>query len=99
MDDVRPPFHPPMYPINGESDFGARLTLTYLVESDPSKPTYPFVIRLTSDSSSSSAASRAPPLVHGRGFIRTCVVPRECGRAHGGGCGYEAIDGFQNGYL
>ena len=42
--------------------------------------------RLTSDSSS-SVASRAPPLRRGRGFIRTLTIPQGRGWAHGGGRG------------
>ena len=54
LDDVCPPFHLPMYLTDGEFDSDTCLTPTYSVESDPSKPSYPFVIHLTSDSSSSA---------------------------------------------
>ena len=76
-----------MYLTDGESNFDTHLTPTYLVGFDPSEPTYLSVIRLTSDSSSSLAASRAPPSIQGHGFIHTHVVPygRGCGRARHGG--------------
>ena len=71
LDDIRPYFLPPRYLINGEFDLDTRLMLTvsldsnpsepsylsYHVESDPFEPSCPSVVRLTSDSSSSSAAS------------------------------------------
>ena len=60
------------------------------------------MIRLTSDSSSSSATPyHTPPPVRSRGFIRTRVVPRGRGRGHaqGGGRGDVTPDGFQNGFL
>ena len=60
LDDIHLPFHPSMYPTDGESDSETGLTPTYLVGSDPAKPTYPSVIWLTSDSSSSSAVIHAP---------------------------------------
>ena len=76
MDDIRPCFHPPRYPTDGESDSNTRLTptisveydlsessySTYSVESDPSEPSYPLVIRLTSNSSASSASPAPPPV-------------------------------------
>ena len=98
LDDMCPPFHPPMYPTDGESNSDTHLTPTYSVESDPLEPSYPFVIRLMSDSSS-SVASQAPPLGHGRGFIRTRALPRGCGRARGGGCGDDAPGGFGNRFV
>ena len=70
------------------------------METDPSEPSYPSMIRLTSDSSSSSAApSHTPPPVRDRGFIRTRAMPRGRGRARGGGHGDVTLDGFGNGYL
>ena len=113
LDDIHPPFHPPRYLTEGESNSNTCLTLTYLVESDPSEstylmysmepdpsePSYPSVNCLSSDSSASSAASQAPPPVCGRGFIHTRVAPRWHGRAWGGGCGDDALGGFRNGYL
>ena len=59
LDDVHPPFHPSMYPTNEESNSNTCLTPTYSMESDPSEPSYPSVIRFTSDSSS-FAAGQAP---------------------------------------
>ena len=114
LDDIRPYFPSPMYPTDGESDSDTRLTPTvsldsdpsepsypsYHIETDPSEPSHPSMIHLTSDSSSSSAASRhVPPPVRGRGFIRTRAVPSRHGRARGGGCGDVAPDGFGNGFL
>ena len=93
--------HPLRYSTDGESDSDSRLTPTNSVESNPDtrmtptysvesnlfEPSYPLMIRLTSDSSSSSAApGHAPPPIRGRGFIRTLVVPR----GHGDG----ALGGF-----
>ena len=93
LDDIHPHFQPPRYPTDGESDSDTRLTLTvsldsdpsepshlsYHVEFDPSEPSYPLVICLASDSSSSSAAPHhAPPSVRGRGFIHTRAMPRGC---------------------
>ena len=40
LDDVRPPFHPPRYPTNGDSDSDTQLTSTASVESDPSESSY-----------------------------------------------------------
>ena len=111
LDDVCPPFHPPRYPTDGESDSNTWLTSTVSVEFDPSEssyPTYfvgsyrsepsqPSVICLSSDSASS--ASPTPPLVCGHGFIRTRAVPRGYERARGGGHGDDAPSGFGNGYL
>ena len=74
LHDVRPPFHPLTYPTDEEFDSDTHLTLTYSVESNPSESTYSSMIRLTSDSSSSSAASCAPPSVRGCGFIRTHAI-------------------------
>ena len=99
LDDICPPFHPPMCSTDGESDSDTRLTLAYFVVSDPSKPSYPLVIRLTSDSSSFSTPSQAPSMVGGHGFIRTCAVPRGHGCTRGGGCGDNAPSGFGNGYI
>ena len=114
MDDICPYFAPPRYPTDDESDSDTRLTLTALVESDPSEPSYPSyhvetdlsepsfpsVIHLSSDSASSSIAPhRTPPPIRGRGFIRTRAVPRGRGRARGGGRGDAAPGGFGNGYL
>ena len=114
MDDIRPYFQPPRYPTDGDSNSDTCLTpivsldfnpsepsyLSYHVETDPSKPSYPSMIRLTSDSSSSSAAPRhTPPPVCSLGFIRTRVVPRRRDRAQGGGRGDVAPDGFGNGFL
>ena len=90
LDDICPYFQPLRYPTDRESDSDTRLMPTVSVDSDPSEPSYssyhmesdpfepfrPSVIRLTSDSSSSSAAPHhAPPLIRGHGFIRTCAVP------------------------
>ena len=55
LDDVSPLFYPSMYPTNRKSDSDTCLTPTYSIESDLSEPSYPFVIRLTSNSSSSIA--------------------------------------------
>ena len=74
LNDVSPPFHLPMYPTDGESDFDTRLVPTYSVKSDSLEPLYPYVIRLTSDSSSSSVG-----LVLTSG--RTQAMPRRCGHA------------------
>ena len=50
------------------------------METDPSEPSYPSVIRLTSDSSSSSAASRhVPPSVRGRGLFIPALCPMNVG--------------------
>ena len=112
MDDVRPPFHPPRYPTDGDSDSDTRLTPTASIEMDPSEssyPTYsvgsyrsepyqPSVIRLSSDSSASSA-SPAPTSICNHGFICTRAVPRRCGRAQRGGCGNVTPGGFRNGFL
>ena len=90
FDDIYPYFQSPRYPTDGKSNLDTRLTPTvslyfdplepsYLschVESDPSEPSYPLVIHLTSYSSSSSAAPHhAPAPVRGRGFIHTRAVP------------------------
>ena len=114
LDDIRLYFPPPRYPTDGELDSDTRLTPTVSLDSnpsepsypschmetDPSEPSYPSVIHLTSDSSSSSAASRhVPPPICGRGFICTCVVPRGCGHARGGGCGDVTLEGFGNCFL
>ena len=111
LDDIRPYFQPPRYPTDDETNSDTLLTPTISVDSDPLEPSYPnhhvetnpfkpsysSVIRLTPDLSSSSATPRhTPPLVHGRGFIRTCAVPRGRGRVQGGGCGPS---GFRNSFL
>ena len=70
LDDVHPPFHPLMYPTDKETDSDTGLTSTYSVESDPSEPSYPSMICLSLDSSSSTT-SQAPPSVCGHGFIHT----------------------------
>ena len=56
LDDVRPPFHPPMYPTDEESDSNTRLTPTYSKEFNPWEPSYSSVIHLTLDSSSFTAS-------------------------------------------
>ena len=96
LDDIRPYFSPSRYPTDKEWDSDTCLTLTVSLDSDPSElsypsyhvetnpfePSYPSVIHLTSDSSSSSAASRHVPLpVRGRRFIRTSTVSYGRGRA------------------
>ena len=112
MDDVHPPFHPPRYPTDGDSDFDTRLVPTASIETDPSKSSYPthsigsyrlepsqpLVIRLTSDSSASSGGP-APPPVRGRGFIHTRAVPHGHGPARGGGRGDITPSGFENSFL
>ena len=89
------------------------LTLTYSVEFDPSKSTYltyslelypselsyPSMIRLSSDSSASSATGQAPPPIRGCGFIHTRAVTRECEQAWDGEHGDNTPGGFRNGYL
>ena len=83
-----------------ESDPSEPSYPSYRVETDPSEPSFLSVIRLSSDSASSSAAPhRTLPPVRGRGFIRTRAVPRGRGRARGGGRGDAAPSGFGNGYL
>ena len=57
LHDVRPPFNPLMHPTDGEFDSDTRLAPTYSVESDSLELSYPYVIRLTSDSSSSSSSA------------------------------------------
>ena len=99
LDDVRRPFHPPMYPTDGESDSDTHLTPTYSVESNSSKLTYPSAIQLTSNSSSSSVVSRALPSVRGHEFIHTVAIPNGRGHAYGGERGDDAPGGFRNGYL
>ena len=114
MDDVRPPFHPLRYRTDGDFDSDTRLTPTVSVDSDPSElsylsyhvetdlsePSFPSMIRLSSDSSSSSAAPRyTPPPVCGREFIRTRAIPRGRGRARGGGRGDATPGGFGNDFL
>ena len=108
LDDIRPPFHPPRYPTNGEFNFDTRLTLTnsvesdplessylmYYVEPDPLEPSYPSVICLSLDSFSSSSAGHAPPSVCGHGFIRTHAIPHGRGRTCGGGRGDDVLGGF-----
>ena len=94
MDDFHPLFHPPRYLTNEDSDSNTRLTPIASIETDPSessyltysmgsyhsKPSQPLVIRLSSDSSASSA-SPSPPLIRDRGFIRTRAVPHRHRRA------------------
>ena len=114
MDNICSFFQQPRYPTDGDFDSDTRLTptvsldsdpsepsyLSYHVETDLSEPSYSSVIRLTSDSSSSSAApSHTPPPVHGRGLIRICAMPRGRDRARGGGRGDVAPGGFGNGCL
>ena len=111
LNGIRPYFQPPRYPSDDETDSDTCLTPTisldsnpsepsypsYHVETDQFEPSYPFVIRLTFDSSSSSTASRhTPPLIRSRGFIHTRAVP--CGRGHarGGGRGDVTPSGFRN---
>ena len=109
-----PYFQPPRYPTDGDSDSDTRLTPTASLDSNPSElsypsyhvetdlfePSYPSVIHLTFDSSSSSATPRhTSPPVRGHRFIHTRVVPRGCGRARGGGHGDVTPGGFRNGYL
>ena len=73
---------------------------SYHVESDPSEFSYPSVIRLTSDSSSSSTVSHhMPPLVSGHRFIHTRAVPHRRGHARGRGHGDVTPGGFENGFL
>ena len=93
MDDIRPYFVLSRYPTDDESDLDAHLTPTasveldpfepsYHVETDPSEPSFLSVIRLSSNSASSSAAPRRTlPPVCGSGFIHTRVVPRGHGQA------------------
>ena len=85
---------------------------SYHVETDPSEPAYPTrsggshrssssqpsVVRLSSDTSASSAGPTPPP-VRGRGFIRTRAIPRGRGRARGGGRSDGPSDGYGNGFL
>ena len=114
LDDIRPYFPPPRYPTDGQFDSDTRLMLTVSLDSNPSepsypnyhaesnlsKPSYPSVIRLTSDSSSSSAAPRhIPPPVRARGFIHTRAVPSGCGRGREGEHSDDAPGGFGNDYL
>ena len=114
LDDIHPYFQPSRYPTDNETDSDTHLTPTVSLDSDPSEPSYPSyhvetdlsepsypsVIHLTSNSSSSSAAPlHTPPLVCGRGFIRTRAVPRGHGHARGGGHGDVTLGGFGNGYL
>ena len=83
LDDIRPYFALPRYPIDNESnsDPSEPSYPSYHVETDPSEPSFPSVVRLSSDSASSSSAAprRTPPVVRGRGFIRTRAVPRRRG--------------------
>ena len=103
MDDIRPYFGPPRYPTDDESDSDPSEPSypSYRVETDLSEPSFPSVVRLSFDSASSSSAAprRTPPLIRGRRFIRTRVVPRGRGRTRGGGRGDAALGGFGNGYL
>ena len=62
------------------------------------EPSHPSLIRLFSDSSTSSNGPTPPP-IQGRGFIRTCAVPYGGGCARGGGRGDDASGGYGNGYL
>ena len=92
LDDIRPYFLPLTYLTDGEFDSDTRLMptisldsdplepsyLSYHVESDPSKPSHPSVIGLTSNLSSfSTVPYNAPPPVCGRGFIRTRTMPAD----------------------
>ena len=99
LDDVHPLFHPLMYLTDGESDSNTYLIPTYSMKSDPSEPSYPFVMCLTFDSSSSTASQALPPS-HGRGFFHTQVVPVGmawmCSRR---GHGDDALGGFGNRYI
>ena len=70
LDVVRPHFHPPMYPTDEETDFDPHLMPRYTIESNPTELSYPSLIQLTSDTSSSSESRVLGPR-HGRGFIRT----------------------------
>ena len=111
-DDIRPPFHPPRYLIDGEFDFDTQLTPTVSLDFNPSESSYSTysvrsycsepsqlsVIHLSSYSSTSSAGPIPAP-VHGHGFIHTRVVPRGRGRARGEGHENDAASGFRNGYL
>ena len=96
LDDICPYFPLPSYPTDDETDSDTRLTPTasvdsdhselsypsYHVETDSSEPFFSSMIRLSSESSSSSVAPhRTPPPVRGRRFIRTRTVPRGRGRA------------------
>ena len=96
LDDIRPYFPPLRYPTDGESNLNNHLMPTVSLDSDPSEPSYssyhvetdpaepyhPSVIRLTSNSFSSSVAScHTPPPVRDRGFIRARVEPCRRGRA------------------
>ena len=55
------------------------------MESDPSEPSYPSMIRLTSDLSSSFVApGHAPPPVRGRRLTYTRAIPYEHRCASGG---------------
>ena len=69
-----------MLTISLDSDHSEPSYLGYHVESDPSESSYPSVIRLTSDSSSSSAVPRhASPPVRGRGLFVPALCPIDMG--------------------
>ena len=97
LDDVRPLFHPPMHPTNREFNSDTHLTPTYFMESNPSEPSYPSMILLTSDSFSS--ASQALRLGHVRRFIRIEAISRGHAWALGGGRGDDTLGGLENGFV
>ena len=75
LNDMCTPFYLTIYYIDGESDSDTCLTPTYFVESDPSKPSYPSVICLTSDSFSSNVGEAPPRAVDEESFTpKPCFV-------------------------
>ena len=94
---MRPPFHPPIYPMNEETDSNTHLTPAYTIEFDPTKASYPLMIQLTSNTSS-SAESRVPSPRHGWAFIRTRAIPGDWGHAQGRGHD-DASRGFWNDFV